>query len=362
MSLRMKPLFWLAAGLLVTALACSNDDNPTSVNASGVAPLDPDHFPLFDQAVWDYVRVERGVFSPDTFSIQYYNQDVPAGWTTMTLSPGASADERILHAVTRTSVVDTLLQRTEFTLAQASGGIDISAVNLDSLFGRLPAYLQAGLPNPWIRFGETRWVIYETSYADRSIDADYGGEEDGKIVFDEALGLDYARIIYDGSSQPDGIFDLADVDYDTYLDGVQDLRIVGEVIGSENFRYANVPNAKLLFPQLIGSDNTIDPDAGWDNCRWVRFSIEATVFLTNQRDPNAQPGQSSVNPEYLPGFSYTMPLRLDLGMMLLAPGEGPIVIVDCIDMDKQLMAGEPGRHELRLLPDLLRFDYLLERR
>lgn len=362
MSLRAKPLFWLAAGLLVLAAACSDDENPTSVNGNGVPPLDPEHYPFFDQAVWDYVRVERGVFSPDTFSIQYYNQDIPAGWTTLTLSPGASADERILHAVTRTSVVDTLMQRTEVTLARTGGGIDISSVNLDSLFGRLPAYLQEGVPNPWIRFGESRWIIYETSYADRSIDADYEGEEDGKIVFDEALGLDYDRIIYDGSSQPDGIFDLADVDYDTYLDGVLDLRIVGEVIGTENFRYASVPNAKLLFPQLLGPDNTIDPDAGWDNCRWVRFSIEATVFLTNQRDPNAPPGQSSVNEEYVVGISSTVPLRLDLGMMLLAPGEGPIVIVDSVDMDKQLMGGEADRQELRLMPDLLRFDYLLERR
>jgi hypothetical protein len=183
---------------------------------------------------------------------------------------------------------------------------------------------------------------------------DYGGDEVGKVLVNHALGFDFPRRLYQGEGQPgNDLWDPSDVDHDTYLDGITAVRLVGEVLAEETFAYSDLgADADSLFPELKG--------ISYPRCRWVRLSLEADMFLSNQRDPNADPGESAIPDEYVPARATTRVARLDLGLLLLAPDLGPVVVVTARDLDKVVVVGDPDLDQLVFSADLLQYDYLVD--
>ncbi len=349
--LRLTPA--LAILLAALVVSCSQDDGGvTGPEGTAISPLDASYWPLPEGTTWSYLRVEEGVIDP---AVDYFNHEVPAGDTQMQVSGTVQVGgvpARVLSSTTQ-QYVDTLVtlqHELDLWFTESAGGLELhgedtaGATDSSYVFGE-------DMPYSWIRFGELRWIAREWDYSSETIGESYGGEEEGKILLSEAVGFEYPRIIYNGGGQPGEPYDPSDVDLDTYLDGIAAVRLVGEVIEEMDFAYADLGAlTDSLFPQL--------KDIVYANCKWVRFSLEADLFLSNQRDPNAPPGQNSINEEYLTGFARIEPSRRDLSLMLLAPGVGPVVIVNYVDMDKQLKVGDPDEEILLFQSDLIQTDYL----
>jgi len=360
----MRPsLLWRRPGLtgafvlfaLLLALgACSDDESkgPTGAGGTGLAPLSANFLPLAAGEWWNFVRKEEGVFSPDT-TLDYFDPRLPSGNTRWECSAGgAGGDLALLGRTTgRADLGGQLRHELTVYLDATSGGYDVvgegGATDSSFAFGE-------GLPYAWIRFGTLRWEALLADYSDESMPVDYAGDEVGKVLVNEAVGFDYPRRLYDGTNQPGNTpWDPSDVDHDTYVDGIAAVRIVGEVIAAENFAYASVgAEVDSLFPDLA---DTVIP-----SCRWVRVSLEADLHLSNQRNPNTEPGESAIPEEYIPERARTRIARRDLGLYLLAPDLGPVVVITFRDLDKTVKVGDPDEPDLVFQPDLAQFDYLLD--
>ena len=92
----------------------------------------------------------------------------------------------------------------------------------------------------------------------------------------------------------------------------------------------------------------------------MRLSLEADIFLSNQRDPNTAPGESAIPDEYIPARAAMGTARRDLGLLLLAPDLGPVVVVTSRDLDKVVVVGDQALDEIVFSPDLLQYDYLVD--
>lgn len=350
--MRLSPV--LVALVLAFALgACSSDeDGVTGTETTSLAPLSSNYFPLAPGASWSFVRVENGVFSPDT-TLDYYDADLPAAYTRWDCEAGTGSDLVLKGSTTSQpdggGVIEHYL---ETWLDAAAGGFDLAGEDEGTAVDSSFVY-EAGT-YAWVRFGELRWEVELASYPNDSLPVDYGGDEQGMRPVNEALGFDFPRTIYDGSSQPGNVpYDPSDVDYDTYLDGVRSVRLVAEIVAEEDFAYASYgTEVDSLFPELA--------DVVYENCRWVRFSLLADLFLSNQRDPNADPGQPAIPEEYIDIRSFDSSARLDIGLLLLAPDIGPVQVVTLKDLDKLVQAGDVEQTQLVFQPDLIQTDILVE--
>lgn len=340
---------------LVLALgACSDDEStgPTGTDGTGLQPLSANYLPLAAGEWWTFVRKEEGVFSPDT-TLDYYDPRLPSGNTRWECSAGGgSGDLALLGRTTgRADLGGQLRHELTVYIDAVSGGFDLTgeAVATDSSF-----VFDEGRPYAWIRFGSLRWEALLADYSGESMGVDYGGDELGKVLVNDAVGFDYARRLYDGTTQPGNLpCDPSDVDYDTYVDGIAAVRLVGEVIGEEDFAYASLgAEVDSLFPDL---EDRVIP-----GCRWVRLSLEAELHLSNQRNPNTEPGESAIPEEYIAERAESRIARRDIGLYLLAPDLGPVVIITYRDLDKAVKVGDPGEPDLVFQPDLAQFDYLLD--
>ena len=347
------------AALLLLGSCSEDESTPTGPSDGGVSPLTADYWPLpIEGATWSYVRVEDGVFSPDTI-INYFNLDLPAAYTDLELLPGfvdvQGQSARVLRSLTRQYPDKPVMHGVDLWLNPGASAIELLGEDISSAIDSSYAFMDQA-PYSWIRFGQSRWVVFEVDYSGETMNIaeefGYGEDRNGKVVLGEALGFDYPRIIYDGSNMPGNFpFDLNDVDHDTYPDGIAGVRLVGEVVAESDLAYADLGSvADSLFPDL---KNTV-----FKNCKWVRFSLEADLFLSNQRDPNAAPGQNSINEVYISKQAVYDQGRRDLGLMALAPDLGPVAIINYIDMDKQLRVGDPGIEVQVFQPDLIQTDYL----
>lgn len=334
--------------------ACSDDDSSstTGPEAEALQPLSANFLPLAAGQWWTFVRREEGIFSPDT-TLDYFNPRLPSGNTRWECSAGgAQGDFALLGRNTGRQDLGGVLQH-ELTvyLDAVSGGYDVvgEGVATDS-----SVVFTEGLPYAWLRFGALRWSEELADYSSESMPVDYEGDEVGKVLVNDALGFDYPRRLYDGTSQPGNTpWDASDVDHDTYLDGIAAVRIVGEVIAQEDFAYASLgADVDSLFPDL--EDRVIT------GCRWVRISLEADLHLSNQRNPDTSPGEDAIPDFYIPDRAQSRTARLDLGLYLLAPDLGPVIIVTYRDLDKTVKVGDPGEADIVFQPDLAQFDYLLD--
>jgi len=362
MSLRNVPTrlpLLLALAALLALGACSDDESTTGVGEdTPVYTLTEDYWPLAVGNTWTYLRIEDGAWSPDP-NVNYYHPGMPAADTELSVTGTTDVggtQALILNA--RTLYREELNADSLHVLYQwvdpganairVLGEDAVTAVDSSAVFG-------TQLPYDWIRFGVSRWTAFEVDYSGEAMDVDYGGEEVGKILFAEAEGFDYPRRIYSGAQQPGNIpYDPSDLDYDTYLDGVSRVRLVGELVNlGETFYYEDLGAlADSLFPELIGE--------GFDDVRTVRFSIEVELFLSNQRDPNAPPGSTSINETYVNDLAYSLWARRDLGFVQFAPGVGPVVIATYTDLDKQLQVGDPSQMQLQFQPDRMQYDILVD--
>jgi hypothetical protein len=355
----MKPRFPLLLLIAILALAmalgaCSTDDESiVGPEAATITPLSADYFPLAAGNWWSFVRMESGIFSPDS-TVDYYDQGLPGAHPRWECEAGTSSD--LVLRGSSTSQADgagELEHFLEIWIDQAGSGFDLRGQDDAGATDSSYVYVD-GAPYPWIRFGQLRWEQQLAEYSGDSLEVDYLGDQHGMILLNEAVGFDFDRLIYDGSSQPgSNPWDPSDVDYDTYLDGIRNVRFVGEVIGDEDFAYAGLGAlADSLFPQLIG--------ISYEDCRWVRFSLEADIFLSNQRDPNTEPGQPAIPDEYTLNRALERVARRDLGMLLLARDVGPVVALTYTDLDKQIQSGDLTLTEAVFQTDLSQFDILVD--
>ena len=334
--------------------ACSDDtsNNPTGPGGSGVQPLSANFLPLAAGEWWTFVRKEEGIFSPDT-TLDYYNPRLPSGNTRWECSTGGGiADLALLGRSTGRADLGAPLQH-EITvfINAAGGGYDLvsETAATDSTF-----VFAEGLPYAWIRFGTLRWEELLADYSSDTMQVDYDGDEVGKVLVNDALGFNYPRRLYDGTSQPGNTpWDPSDVDHDTYVDGISAVRIKGEVIAQQDFAYASLgAEVDSLFPDL---ENLVIR-----SCRWVRISLEADLHLSNQRNPDTAPGEDAIPDFYIADRAKSRKARRDLALYLLAPDLGPVVIVTYRDLDKTVKVGDPEEDEIVFQPDLAQFDYLLD--
>jgi hypothetical protein len=339
--------------LLLGLGACSDDEESTTgPTDETLQPLSAKYLPLAAGQWWTFVRKEEGIFSPDT-TLDYYNPRLPAGNTRWECSAGgAQGDLALLGRSTgRQDQGGALEHELTVYLDAVSGGYDLvgEAAATDSSF-----VFAGGLPYAWMRFGSLHWEALLADYSGESMPVDYEGDEVGKVLVDEALGFDYPRRLYDGTSQPGNTpWDASDVDHDTYLDGISAVRLVGDVLAQEDFAYASLgAEADSLFPDL---EDLVIP-----GCRWVRLSLVADLHLSNQRNPDTAPGESAIPAFYIPERAQSRQARRDLGLYLLAPDLGPVVIVTYRDLDKTVKVGDPDEQNLVFQPDLAQFDYLLD--
>lgn len=357
----MKQRFQLSLAMMAIALAivlgaCSSEkDSVTGPEETSVPPLSGEFFPLAAGNWWEFIRAEAGVFSPDT-TLDYYDQDVPAAYTRWDCVAGGAESDLILQGLTTSGpdgggVVEHYL---DLWIDQAASGFDFVGEDTLAAVDSSVVYLE-GAPYAWIRFGDQRWQHQIADYSSDSLSVNYGGDEQGMVDLNLAVGFDFERTIYDGSSQPGNIpWDPSDVDYDTYLDGIRNVRFVAEVIAEEDFAYADFGQAAVdsLFPGLAAVQ--------FQGCLWVRFSVEADIFMSNQRNPNSDPGESAIPDEYLPNRSYDDVARRDVGMMLLAPDVGPVMVITYRDLDKQIKVGDYDAEGVLFQPDLIQYDFLVD--
>ncbi len=356
----MKQRFQLLLAMTAIALAiilgaCTGEESTvTGPDGSALSPLSSDFFPLAVGNWWEFVRAESGVFSPDT-TLDYYDQDLPGAYTRWDCVEGGAESDLILQGLTTSGpdgggVVEHYL---DLWIDQAGSGFEFVGEDTLAATDSSVVFLDAA-PYGWIRFGQLRWEHEIADYSFDSLSVNYDGDEQGMVDLNEALGFDFERMIYDGSSQPGNIpWDPSDVDYDTYLDGIRKVRFVAEVIAEEDFAYGDFgAAADSLFPELVGVE--------FQGCRWVRFSLEADIFLSNQRDPNSEPGQSAIPEEYIANRSRDDLARLDLGMLLLSPEVGPVIVVTYADLDKQLKVGDYEDDSVVFQPDLTQYDFLVD--
>ncbi len=355
----MKPRFPLLLLIAILALAiglgaCSTeDDTVAGPEEIIITPPTADYFPLAAGNWWDFVRMESGIFSPDS-TVNYYDEDLPGAHPRWECEAGVGSDLLLRGSSTSLAGGGGILEHfIEIWIDQAGGGFDL--VGQDDAGATDSSYVFVeGAPYPWIRFGQMRWEQELVSYASDSLDVDYLGDQHGMILLNEAVGFDFDRLIYDGSSQPGSDpWDPSDVDYDTYLDGIRNVRFVGEVVGNEGFAYSDLGAvADSLFPQLIG--------VSYDTTCWIRFSLEADIFLSNQRDPNTDPGQPAIPEECTLNRAIDRVARRDLGMLILAKDVGPVVIITYTDLDKQVQVGDQTITEAVFQPDKNQFDFLVD--
>ncbi|MBN2171507.1 MAG: hypothetical protein JW819_09340 [Candidatus Krumholzibacteriota bacterium] len=362
MSLRtvlMRLSLLLALAGVVILGACSNDETTTGLDGdTPVYTLTEDYWPLAVGNVWTYRRIESGTLSPDP-NVNYFNPSLPAADTELSVTGTTDVGGTpalVLHANTlyREELNADSLHVLDLWVDAGANAIRMlgedAVTALDS-----SAVFDEQLPYDWIRFGVNRWTAFEVDYSGEAMDVDYDGEETGKVVFSEALGFDYPRRIYSGAQQPGNIpYNPSDLDFDTYLDGASRVRLVGEVVGfTDAFYYADLGAlADSVFPDLIGE--------GFTDMRTVRFSLEVELFLTNQRDPNAPPGSTSINETYVADLAYGLWARRDLGFISFAPGIGPVLIATYTDLDKVLQVGDPSQMQLQFQPDRMQYDILVD--
>jgi hypothetical protein len=354
--LRQRPGLMGAFVLFAMVLglgACSDDESSTTApTGTSVQPLSANYLPLAAGEWWSFVRKEAGIFSPDT-TLDYYNPRLPSGNSRWECSAGGGQGDLALLGRTTGRVDQGGLLQHELTvyLDAVSGGYDLAgeAAATDSSF-----VFAEGLPYAWIRFGTLRWEELLADYSGDTMQVDYDGDEVGKVLVDEALGFTYPRRLYDGTSQPGNTpWDPSDVDHDTYVDGISAVRIVGEVVAEEDFAYASLgAEVDSLCPEL---EDVVIP-----GCRWVRLSLEAELHLSNQRNPDTAPGEDAIPDFYIAERAQSRTARRDLGLYLLAPNLGPVVVITYRDLDKTVKVGDPDELDLIFSPDLVQFDYLLD--
>jgi len=358
---RSGPLGALVLLALMLSLgACSDDESSaTGPGDTAVQPLSAAYLPLAAGEWWSFVRKEEGIFSPDT-TLDYYNPRLPSGNARWVCSAGGGQGDLALlgRATGRADLGGALEHEITVYLDGLANGFDLvgQALATDS-----SAVFTEALPYAWLRFGSLRWEQEIANYSADSmyVEGDsialaYEGDQYGKVLVNEALGFDYPRRLYDGTSQPGNTpWDPSDVDHDTYRDGIAAVRVVGEVLAEENFAYASLgAEVDSLFPAL---EDVVIP-----GCRWVRLSLEADLHLSNQRNPDTAPGEDAIPDFYIADRAQLRVARRDLALYLLAPNLGPVLIITYRDLDKTVKVGDPGEADLVFQPDLAQYDYLID--
>lgn len=366
------PRLLLLIALFLLLAACSGEDDATGPgdDTATVTPLTPDYWPLGEGESWTYIR--RLKTDPEIFSrigYQDYNlqmiEDVDWGQQTpldflyspyihlevdgMVDTPGGQA--HVLRG-TRSSEPDGSgdpVNQIELWLSYDSQRIryegEDAGAAVDSTFW------DGETAFDWLRFGELRW---------RQLLEDYSGEENGMVSFGEALGFPsvegfgpHRDLDFDTPMTSDGL--PSDPENRFWPDSLISVSLVSEVVRVEDVNYNQLFTFNEIdyFPEMA--------DTIFADCKWVVQSFEFEMYLTNQRDPDAGPGESGIPEVFIPErvryVTVTQPLRV----LLLAPDLGPIRIVTYRDVDWMLEPAEITETELRFhSEDFVEIDYLYD--
>jgi hypothetical protein len=361
--MKLRSLLRSPLPLMILALifcgACS-DDEMVAPDETEVSPLTAAYWPIEEGSSWSFVRMETGLDYPNPL----YNTDLPVCYTLWEVLPPQGAGDYLLRG-TNTTDADgggDLLRSVDLEINSSVDGLEILSENTDGAVDTSYTFRDY-LPYNWIQFGKKSWTAFEVSYSSASIETldtgglpvtvDYRGEEVGKILLSSALGFDYARSVYDGGDLPGNRpYDSSDMDYDGYVDGILSVKLVGEVVEERDLSYSIFGEAAdSLFPRL--------KDVVFENCKVVRLSLVADIFLTNQRNPNAGPGEEAINPQYEADFAIVREMRKDLQLMLFAKHVGPVFVATYHDLDKHFLTGDFDMEQLILPPEIEQYDILI---
>ena len=325
-------------------LGCSEGDEVVT-GPSGPDPVDPltsDYWALEEGDSWSYMRKLRT--SAEVFgNILYQGYDLEMSqildFATETPFEFLNSPHVTLE-VTGTENGDWVLRGTRSEDFMAEGDI----VN------QLEIYLDA----------QSDGLVFHGENTDTAIDS--------TLRFDE-FEYDYDMIrfgvgswgmeLQDFSVEPAGMIAIGDLDADGRSDSLIAYDLGFSVVAEQDLDYASeLSSDDLEFLEEGGYEALLDTVI--TGCRWVRQSLYLDLLLTNQRDPDAGPGQSGIPDEYLPERKREVTARMDLRLWLLAPDLGPVRIVTCRDLDGLLMAADMDATELTFQPDLMEIDYLID--
>jgi hypothetical protein len=347
-------LILFALSLLFTA--CSEDDS-TGPEDDGplILALEANDWPMDDGNNWTYIRRLKTVDIIFSY-IQYadYNLQMAADFDWAGETPLDFLYSPYIH-IKLDGAVDTgegiaqIMRGTRSSELEGGGEI-INEIEMwvdadpdrirymgenadaadDSLFWDRDSF-------DWIRFGEKRWEI---------LLEDFSGEETGMVSFGQALGFG-VDIDLDMDSPPNDPLR-------SWPDSLISYSLVHEMVGvtdvaySEIFQYDEI----TYFPAMA--------DTVFEGCKWMVQGIEYEVHLTNQRNPNAGPGESGIPLVYLPERTRRVSIFQPMRLLLLAPDLGPIRIVTYREADWILMPEEMTSTELEFIPDFMEIDYLMD--
>ncbi len=379
---RLRYALVVSFALFAILVGCSDDETgPTGVGGTTVSPLTSDYWPLDEGATWTYARVETGVFSPDP-NVSFFNDSLPSAHRRIEISGTGEINGqsgRVLrNLLSREAngeghvwVDNEILFRENGNAIEVLGESPVDSIADNGNFIYNDVIADQGAYS-WIEFGTLHWEKVIASYSADSIadfnfivpvteevlPVQYGELGQGRQILQWALGFDYTRNIYP-TEELLNITDIlvdeytSDIDHDLYPDGIASVSIAGDVIGETDFAYSDLGAlTDSLFPQL--------EDVVYEDCKLVRFSLLIDLMRTNHRFPNAGPGQTAIDYPFNPENVIIEVARRDIGLMLLAPGLGPVMITTSIDLDKLIKAGNPVEPMTLFQPDLNKIDYLVD--
>jgi hypothetical protein len=375
----------LGLALLVGCFGDDDDAGPTGIDLLPATPLTANYWPLDEGTTWTYLRVERGVYSPDP-NINYFNPALPSAHRSLEVLSA----EGSVNGLTGRRLRNLLSSEAEgggqvwvdneIFFDDSGGGIELLGENpVDSISDNAnfifnDVILAAGQGYSWIAWNRLHWESPLANYAADSmpeyifivppegeeLPIDMGELRYGRTLLQWALGFDYQRAIYPLGGQTDitslGLDEYSsDVDHDLYADGIGAVRLTGDVIADTEFRYADLgATADSLFPEL--------KDVVYPDCKLVRFSLEIDLLRSNHRFANAGPsGQVMIDYPFKESNVILEVARRDIGLMLFARDVGPVMISTDIDLDKMIKSGNPEEPMTLYQPDLMKIDYLVSR-
>jgi len=346
--------------LFVTSLvlvACSSDETTTAPTESGpvIKPLASSDWPMEDGNWWTFIRVLKteplvfGIIGYQDYNLQMaaeleWDDETPLDFLYSpyihieldgTVETG-SGSAQVMRGTRSSELMGegTIINQNELWTSKDASGIHYLGENFDAADDSL---FWDGSPCDLVHFGETRWT---------KVLEDFTGTDEGMVSMGEAVGFG-APIDIDFDSPPnDPERFWPDSLYSYSL--VHKMAGVTDVDYDSRFSYGEIDYFPVLADTII------------EDCKWLMQGIEYDVHLTNQRNPDAGPGESGIPDNYIPARNRRVTVFQPRRLFLLAPDLGPIRIVTYRDLDWMLDAEPITETELEFPPDFMEIDYLLD--
>ncbi len=337
--------------------ACSDDETTTGPVDDGpvILPLEASDWPMDDGNWWTYwrrIKTEALIFG--LLQYQDYNLQMAAelDWEGETpldflYSPyihleldGSTETDNGTAQVLRGRRTNEpggagdVINEIELWVSKDASGISYLGENPDVASDSL---FWTGDMFDLIEFGKTRWS---------QVIEDYTDTDEGMASMGEALGFG-VPVDFDFDSPPNDPSRF-------WPDSIFSYSLVHKMVRVSDVDYASRFSFDELtyFPEL--ADTVIS------DCKWLMQGIEYDVHLTNQRNPDAGPGESGIPDTYLPERNRRVTIFQPRKLFLLAPDLGPIRIVSYRDVDWMIGAEDITETELEFPPDFMEIDYLLD--